>query len=232
MDELITIIVPVFNEGATIAPLVQRLLTIDLPAPREIIVVNDGSRDGTRAALDALSGTSPVLTVVHADENRGKGHAVRLGISRAHGTITAIQDADLELDPAELAILVEPILRGDADVVYGSRFLTGGNDAPHLTRIANRVLTTVTNLLYGSSLTDMETCYKIMRTDVARRLGLTANRFDIEPEITARLLLAGHRIVERPVTFRPRSRAAGKKIGWRDGLAAMKTLVRYRVRGH
>ena len=231
MDELISIIVPVFNEGATIAPIVQRLLTIDLPAPREIIVVNDGSRDGTRAALDALSGTSPVLTVVHADQNRGKGHAVRLGISRAHGTITAIQDADLELDPAELAILVEPILRGEAEVVYGSRFLTGANHAPRLTRMANRVLTTFTNVLYGSSLTDMETCYKIMRTDVARGLGLTANRFDIEPEITARLLLAGHRIVERPVTFRPRSRAAGKKIGWRDGFAAMKTLVHYRLGG-
>jgi glycosyltransferase involved in cell wall biosynthesis len=231
MDELISIIVPVFNEGATIAPILQRLLTIDLPAAREIIVVNDGSRDGTRAALDALSGTSPVLTVVHADQNRGKGHAVRLGISRVHGTITAIQDADLELDPAELAILVEPILRGEAEVVYGSRFLTGANVAPRLTRMANRVLTTFTNVLYGSSLTDMETCYKIMRTDVARSLGLTANRFDIEPEITARLLLAGHRIVERPVTFRPRSRGAGKKIGWRDGFAAMKTLVHYRLRG-
>jgi len=231
MDELISIIVPVFNEGATIAPLVQRLLTIELPAPREIIVVNDGSRDGTRAALDALAGTSPVLTVVHADQNRGKGHAVRLGISRARGTITAIQDADLELDPAELATLVEPILRGDAKVVYGSRFLAGGNDTPRLTRIANGVLTTFTNMLYGSSLTDMETCYKIMRSDVARSLGLTANRFDIEPEITARLLLAGHHIVERPVTFRPRSRAAGKKIGWRDGFAAMKTLLRYRLGG-
>jgi glycosyltransferase involved in cell wall biosynthesis len=230
MDELISIIVPVFNEGGTIAPIVQRLLTIDLPAPREIIVVNDGSRDGTRAALDALLGTSPVLTVVHADQNRGKGHAVRLGISRAQGTITAIQDADLELDPAELAILVEPILRGEAKVVYGSRFLAGANDAPRLTRIANRVLTTFTNLLYGSSLTDMETCYKVMRSDVARSLGLTANRFDIEPEITARLLLAGHLIVERPVTFRPRSRAAGKKIGWRDGFTAMKTLLRYRLR--
>ena len=120
------------------------------------------------------------------------------------------------------------MLRGDADVVYGSRFLGRRPDAPWLTLVANRALTSLTNILYGSSITDMETCYKIMRTSVARGLGLTADRFDIEPEITARLLKAGHRIAEQPVSFTPRSRAAGKKIGWRDGIAAVRVLIRHR----
>ena len=160
--------------------------------------------------------------------NRGKGHAIRLGIGAATGEVIAIQDADLELDPAQLATLVSPILAGKTDVVYGSRFLAGTPDAPALTLIANRTLTLLTNLLFGSSLTDMETCYKIMRTSVARSLRLTADRFDIEPEITARLLTGGHTIEERPVTFTPRSRAAGKKIGWRDGLTAIRVLFRIR----
>jgi glycosyltransferase involved in cell wall biosynthesis len=228
MPERISIIVPVFNERATIAAVIDRLLTIDLPAPREIIVVNDGSSDGTRAVLDELSGRVPEVIVIHATENRGKGHAVRLGFRHASGSIVAIQDADLELDPAQLSALVAPILSHETAVVYGSRFLASQPDAPAVTLAANRLLTWITNLLYGSSLTDMETCYKIMRTDVARSLPLTANRFDIEPEITAQLLRSGHRIQELPVRFSPRSRAAGKKIGWRDGLAAIAVLVRLR----
>ena len=228
MADLISILVPVYNEAGTIAAVIDRLLTIDLPAPREIIVINDGSRDNTRAVLDSLAGTSPLLTVLHADENRGKGHAVRMGIDRSKGTVVAIQDADLELDPAQIADLVAPILRGEAEVVYGSRFLAGSAGVPFVSRVANAGLTMVTNLLYAASLTDMETCYKMMRGDVARGLGLTANRFDIEPEITAKLLNGGHRIVEQPVTFSPRSKAAGKKIRWYDGLHAIRVLLRCR----
>ena len=228
MADLISILVPVFNEADTIGAVIERLLTIELPAPREIIVINDGSRDNTRAVLDSLAGTSPWLTVLHVDQNRGKGHAVRMGIDRSKGTVIAIQDADLELDPAQIAGLVAPILRGEADVVYGSRFLEGSSGVPLVSRVANGGLTMITNLLYGASLTDMETCYKMMRGDVARGLGLTANRFDIEPEITAKLLNGGHRIIERPVTFSPRSRAAGKKIRWHDGLHAVRVLVRCR----
>ena len=209
------------------AAVIERLLTIDLPAAREIIVINDGSSDGTRQVLDALP-ANVLLHIVHAEQNRGKGHAIRLGLSSARGDVVAIQDADLELDPAQLATLVAPLLAGETDVVYGSRFLAGTPDAPRLTLIANRTLTSLTNLLFGSAITDMETCYKVMRTSVARSLGLTADRFDIEPEITARLLKAGHSIVERPVTFLPRSRAAGKKIGWRDGVAAVRVLFRHR----
>jgi glycosyltransferase involved in cell wall biosynthesis len=220
----------VFNESGTVSAVIDRLMTIELPADREIIVVNDGSNDGTRAVLERLDAT-PRLRILHADRNRGKGHAIRLGLAAVRGTVVAIQDADLELDPAQLAALVRPLLDGQANVVYGSRFLAGTPRAPRLTIVANRALTILTNLLYGSSITDMETCYKIMRTSVARSLDLTADRFDIEPEITARLLMAGHRIVERPVTFNPRSRAAGKKIGWRDGLTAIRVLVRHRFSG-
>ena len=228
MPDQISIIVPVFNEASTVAAVIDRLFTIDLPAAREIIVVNDGSRDATRSVLDAI-GQRPNLTVVHSDQNRGKGHAVRLGLSRARGTIIAIQDADLELDPAQLADLVVPLIRGESNVVYGSRFFEGRSDSPRLTYVANKVLTMMTNALYGSSLTDMETCYKIMRVDVARSLALSADRFDIEPEITAKLLRNGHRIAELPVRFSPRSRSAGKKIGWKDGLIAIGTLLRCRL---
>ena len=227
---LISIIVPVFNEARTVAAVVDRLLAIDLPAPREIVVVNDGSTDGTRAVLDARP-AHPAVTIVHADRNRGKGNAVRLGIARTRGSVVAIQDADLELDPAQLGALVTPVLNGEAAVIYGSRFLGGRPDAPFMTIAGNRLLTAVTNLLYGSSLTDLETCYKVMRGDIARGLALSANRFDIEPEITARLLVAGHRIVERPVRFEPRSKAAGKKMRWRDGWMALRVLFSRRFGG-
>jgi glycosyltransferase involved in cell wall biosynthesis len=256
--ELLSIIVPVYNEVRTVRAVIGRLLAIDLPVPREILVVDDGSTDGTRDILATLvnrdsavgsqksgventgfGNSSPEsripnsdsrLIVIHAERNAGKGAAIRLGLNSARGTIVAIQDADLELDPQQIAALVSPIVRGDADVVYGSRFLAGRPPAPWITIAANRVLTGVTNLLFGVSLTDMETCYKIMRADVARSLKLDANRFDIEPQITARLLRAGHRIHEMPVTFDPRSRAQGKKIGWRDGVRALQVLMAERFR--
>jgi glycosyltransferase involved in cell wall biosynthesis len=224
---LITIIVPVYNESATVAAVIRRVLEVPLPVAREILVVNDGSTDGTREVLDALPEDAAVR-VVHARVNVGKGSAIRLGLAEARGSIIAIQDADLELDPAQLADLVAPILRGEARVVYGSRFLQPTSTAPWLTVAANKALTAVTNILYGSRITDMETCYKIMEATVARGLGLESNRFDIEPEITAKLLRQGHTIVERPVRFEPRSRAQGKKIGWRDGVRALQVLVKYR----
>ena len=139
-------------------------------------MLNDGSRDGTRAAMDAFGAEHPEVQMVHVPENRGKGHAVRLGIARTTGTVVAIQDADLELDPAQLAELTAPVLAGDVDVVYGSRFLTGSVPMS-ISRLGNLFLTSVTNLLYGARLTDMETCYKVMRGDVARSLRLTGNRF-------------------------------------------------------
>ena len=228
-EALVSIIVPVFNEAGTVAAVVERLLTIAFSAPSEIIVVNDGSTDGTRAALERLQPTA-AIQIIHIDRNRGKGYAVRQGFARARGSVVAIQDADLELDPAQLPDLVGPVLRGEADVVYGSRFLHPSS-APFVTVAGNRLLTALTNLLFGSSLTDMETCYKVMRGDIARALVLSADRFDIEPEITVRLLLGGHRIVERPVRFDARSRSAGKKMRWRDGWMALRVLIAQRLRG-
>lgn len=210
------------------AAVIERLLSIDLPLPREIIIVNDGSTDGTRAVLEALPSRPDVLRVIHAPRNGGKGRAIRIGFAAAQGTILAIQDADLELDPAQLTVLVAPILEGRTRVVYGSRFLAGTPDAPVHTIVANRFLTGLTNLLYGARITDMETCYKLMETPIAQSLDLQANRFDIEPEITAKLLRAGHHIHEVPVRFEPRSRAQGKKIGWRDGVKAIDVLLRHR----
>src|SRR5262245_25383792 len=173
---------------------------------------------------------NPAVSIVHGDRNRGKGHAVRTGLARSRGSVVAIQDADLELDPSQLTGLVAPVVSGKADVIYGSRFLSPTN-APFMTVAGNKLLTAVTNLLFGSSLTDMETCYKVMRGDIARSLELSADRFDIEPEVTARLLLGGHRIVEQPIRFAARSRSAGKKMRWRDGWMALRILISQRLRG-
>jgi len=224
---LISIVVPVFNEARTVADVIARLIAIDLPAPREILVVNDGSTDGTRDVLDKIA-QRPELRIIHAEKNGGKGSAIRIGFARATGTIVAIQDADLELDPAQIAELVQPILDGRTKVVYGSRFLSGRPDAPWLSIFANQVLTGATNLLFGGQLTDMETCYKVMTREIALSLELESNRFDIEPEISAKLLRAGHSILELPIRFEPRSRAQGKKIGWRDGVQAIQVLIKYR----
>jgi len=227
LNPLISIVVPVYNEARTVAEVIQRLVAIDLPAPREILVVNDGSTDGTRDVLDRLT-ERPELRIIHAEKNGGKGSAIRIGFAKATGTIVAIQDADLELDPAQLAELTQPILDGRTRVVYGSRFLAGRPEAPWLSIFANQVLTGVTNVLFGGRLTDMETCYKVMTRDIAQSLNLESNRFDIEPEITAKLLRAGHSILELPIRFEPRSRAQGKKIGWRDGFRAIQVLFKYR----
>jgi glycosyltransferase involved in cell wall biosynthesis len=232
--ELLSIVVPVYNEVRTVRAVIDRLIAIDLPVAREIIVVNDGSTDGTREVLAEFESRVPNpesrVRVLHAERNAGKGAAIRLGFNAATGTIVAIQDADLELDPQQLSMLVGPILDGRAEVVYGSRFLAGRPPAPWITIVANRALTTATNVLFGASITDMETCYKIMRTEIARSLQLDANRFDIEPQITARVLRRGHRIHELPVRFEPRSRAQGKKIGWRDGIRAVEVLFKERLR--
>ena len=203
MSDLLTIIVPVYNEAKTVRQVIDRLLQIPLPLAsrnhrrQRWIDRRHGAGARRRPPVDG------VLSIVHATANGGKGSAIRIGLSHARGTIIAIQDADLELDPVQLADLVQPILDGEAEVVYGSRFLRGRPPGPWLSVAANRTLTALTNLLFGGRLTDMETCYKIMRTPVARGLHLESNRFDIEPEITAKLLRQRRRIVERPVTFDP-----------------------------
>ena len=186
---------------------------------KEIIVVNDGSSDGTREALARFENGAPDLRVHHSPVNLGKGASVRIGFSYASGDVITIQDADLELDPIEYTRLIKPIIDGQADVVYGSRFLDAGKRGTLLFYLANRGLAALTNALYGAHLTDIETCYKVLRRDVLDQLTLRASRFEIEPELTAQVLKHGFRLVELPVTYNPRSKAEGKKISWRDGFS-------------
>jgi glycosyltransferase involved in cell wall biosynthesis len=227
----LSVVIPVYNEEQTINEIVERVCSVDLGAvEKEVIVANDGSSDGTQAIIDASRWVSdPRVRVCSHPINLGKGAAVRLGLQLATGDAIVIQDADLELDPAELVRLLEPIRDGRADVVFGSRFLRSNHGVPRRTRIANRLLTMLTNVLYGSSLTDMETAYKLFRRDVLGKLKLRAVGFDFEPEFTAKVILAGWRIVEVPITYKPRRVDEGKKIRWVDGLDAIYMLLKCRL---
>lgn len=225
---LLSVIIPVYNEEETIAEVIERVIDVDLPSVRrEIIVVNDGSTDSTmqiiQAALEHHAGLIELRT--HTI-NRGKGAAVHTGLSCASGEIAVIQDADLELDPREYGRLVQPILSGEADVVYGSRFLDRSGQIPWHTWAANRLLVILTNILFGSRLTDMETGYKAFRLQTLEDIELRCPGFDFEPEITANFLMNGYRIHEVPVSYNPRSVSEGKKIGFLDGIFALRALFR------
>ena len=227
----LSIIVPVYNEQRTINEVIERVLAVDLGAiDREVIIANDGSCDDTRTVIEARGWlTDPRVRLCENPINLGKGAAVRHGVSVATGDILLVQDADLELNPAEYGKLLAPILAGQTHVVYGSRFLRSAPGIPRRTRIANRFLTTLTNILFGCRLTDMETAYKVFRRDVIRSIRLRAVGFDFEPEVTARILLAGHRIVEVPIGYEPRTADEGKTIGWLDGLDAIYMLLKCRL---
>jgi len=227
---MLSVVIPVYNEEATIREVVERVCAVDLGGlKREVIISDDGSTDATAAAAEGLrSQHTPIVRVYTSPANLGKGAAVRLGMSFVSGDFIIIQDADLELDPSEYIHMLAPLLSGEAEVVYGSRFLRGSPNTPFRKRLANRFLTRLTNLLFGSRLTDMETAYKAFRRDTVQGLRLRCVRFDFEPEITAKLLRAGRRIVEVPISFRPRTREQGKKISWIDGVEAVYTLVRCR----
>jgi glycosyltransferase involved in cell wall biosynthesis len=223
---LLSVIVPVYNEAATIERILERVT--GAPFEKEVLVVDDGSSDGTRDTLRARDGRDGVR-VLWSDRNRGKGAALRRAIPETRGDVVVFQDADLEYDPRDYARLLEPILRHGADAVYGSRFL-----GPHRVFLfwhyaANRFLTLLTNVLFNTNLTDMETGAKAFRGEVLRGLRLTADRFDIEPEVTARLFQQGRRVFEVPITYSGRGYAEGKKIGWRDGVAAGVRLLRCRL---
>lgn len=223
----LSVLVPVYNEAATVAAAMKRVLDVDYPCDVEVVMVDDGSVDGTAAILDALD--DPRATVVHHPVNRGKGAAIRAGLELVTGDLVIIQDADLELDPSEYPKLVQPILAGATRVVYGTRFAGRITGVPLVSLWANRFLTFLTNLLYGARLTDMETCYKVFRSDVIKGIRLECQRFEFEPEVTAKLLRLGHTILEVPISFTPRSRAEGKKLRWRDGVQAIHYLLRYRL---
>jgi dolichol-phosphate mannosyltransferase len=229
----LSVIVPVYNEAQTIGEVIERIWSVDLPGvEKEIIIANDGSNDGTQLAIDRGSWRQdPRLTVVESPINLGKGAAIRLGLKYATGDIVLIQDADLELDPGEYGKLIAPIVAGRAMVVYGSRFLTPNSSIPPRTRLANRGLTSLTNLLFLSRLTDMETGYKVFRREVLQEVHLRCVGFDFEPELTAKLLLAGYRIEEVPIAYSPRRVDEGKKIRWVDGLDAAYILLKCRLTG-
>ncbi len=227
-DIRLTAIVPVYNEAATIESVVKRLHQVPLEV--EIVAVNDGSTDGTGEILDRLLSEGEVQQVVHQPENRGKGAAVRAGIAAATGHVVVVQDADLEYDPSELPTLLDPIRLGKADAVYGSRFQSGPRRVLFFWHaVGNRFLTMLSNMLTDLNLSDMETCYKMVRADLLKSLRLSSNRFGIEVELTARLAKAGARIWEMPISYSGRTYSEGKKIDWRDGLAALWHVIRFNL---
>lgn len=222
----LSVIIPCYNEHTTIEAIIGRVYAVGLA--HEVIVVDDGSTDGTREILRAMPPLDG-LKIVYHERNQGKGAAVRTGFQHASGDILLIQDADLEYDPREYPALLKPIEEGVAKVVYGSRFLGGPRRTMFFwNMVANRVLTLVTNILYDSILSDMETCYKVFLAEVVRSIPLRARGFEFEPEITAKVLKRGYRIYEVPISYAGREWEEGKKIKWVDGPIALWTLIKYR----
>jgi glycosyltransferase involved in cell wall biosynthesis len=222
----LSVIVPVFNERNTVAEIVRRMRSVELPVEREIVIVDDGSDDGTRDVLTQLR-DSTVRVVAHG-ANRGKGAAIRTGLENVTGDVVLVQDADLEYDPEDWPKLLAPVLKGRARVVYGSRFTGERRNMLFMHWVGNRFLSLVTNVLYNSTLSDMETCYKLFERDVLDGMRLQAERFEFEPEFTAKVLRRGIRIYEVPISYAGRELYEGKKITWRDGVTALWTLVKYR----
>ena len=223
---LLSVVVPVFNERVTVAEVIRRVRAVDVPVDVEVIVVDDGSSDGTDKVLSALA-DSTVRVLTHP-VNKGKGAAIRTGMAAARGDLLLVQDADLEYDPEDWPRLLDPILRGKAKVVYGSRFTGERKNMLPLHWIGNRFLSLVTNILYSSTMSDMETCYKLFDRSVLEGITIQSDKFDFEPEITAKILRRGYRIYEVPISYAGREVSEGKKITWRDGIGALRALIKYR----
>jgi len=226
MDTALAVIVPAFNEAATLGRVLRRVLL--QPCVQQVLVVDDGSTDGTSEVAERFL-NDVRLTVLKHSSNRGKGAAIRTAIDAVHAPIVVIQDADLEYDPIEYAAMIAPILQGRADVVYGVRGFASHTAYSYWFVLGNRLVTTATNVLFDCYIQDMETGFKALRSDLIRRLNLRGDRFDIEPEITARVLRLGYRIHEVPITYYARSREEGKKLTWVDGARAFGTLLQLRL---
>lgn len=224
----LSVLIPVYNECHTIRLILEQVHAV--PVQKEVICVNDYSTDGTGEILEELYREGLIDVLVHKVRNEGKGAAIRTALERSTGNIVIVQDADLEYDPADWPVLLEPIIDGRADAVFGSRFTGGTHRVLYFWHyVGNKILTTVSNMFTNLNLTDMETCYKAIRGEVARALVLTADRFGFEPEVTARLAQAEARIYEVPIGYSGRTYAEGKKIGWRDGIAAFWHIVRFNL---
>jgi glycosyltransferase involved in cell wall biosynthesis len=226
--EYLSVVMPVYNEKETVLKIIDKVLKLDML--KELIVVDDGSRDGTRELLKNGQFGAKVKKIFH-EKNSGKGASLRTGFKEATGNIVAVQDADLEYDPDELKELAGPILKGVADVVYGSRLWGGKPQRAHLFwhLAGNRFLTLVADILYNTTLTDIETCYKVFRRDALQKIHLRSKGFSIEPEITAKVLKKKLRVYEMPISYYGRTYAEGKKISWRHGFSALWALIKYRL---
>ncbi|MFN2270156.1 MAG: glycosyltransferase family 2 protein [Anaerolineae bacterium] len=239
----LSVIIPVYNEIGTIAEILRRVRAVDLTVPvgygpedgttvkfeREVVIVDDGSSDGTREYLHTLADEENIIIALH-EHNQGKGAAARTGLQHASGDVMLIQDADLEYDPREYPALLQPIVEGRSQVVYGSRFRGGPTKAMFFWHmIGNHFVTLVTNILYNTILSDMETCYKVFTREVAGKINLKSPRWGFDPEITAQILKRGYRIYEVPISYTGREFSEGKKLNWRDGFVVLWTLIKCRL---
>ena len=221
----LSIIIPVYNESTTLLKLIEKVENVDIgKIEKEIIIVDDYSKDGSREILGKLK----KYKIIFQDKNYGKGYAIRTGIKNSTGDFIIIQDSDLEYDPNDYSQLLKPLIGESADVVYGSRFLKRNKKGIYRFYLANKILSFFTSIIYFKNITDMETCYKVFRSDVIKSMNIKSKKFDFEPEITAKLLRKNIKIIEVPISYYPRDRLDGKKIRFKDGLSAIWTLIKYR----